>query len=394
MLLNRVILIFIIIVTGIFASNYGGNVSYALFYISLTAPLFAFAYTFYVYIRFRLYQEIGQRVVVKGDLTPYSFTLANEDYITFCSIKVNFLQDKSNIINGEAFQDYCLLPNESETMETKLRCNYRGEYYIGADSVDIMDFLYLFKITYPIKSKLKVTVLPRVVPISRLTLAPARKDVKNTPYLLQSVKDTMDLDTRKYQRGDSKKQIHWKVTAKKRELMSRNFITDPKLEMVVIMDLGQIKADELTKIVMEDKIIESALAISNYCKENHTKVDIYYDQNGLNKSVIGGGVDFELFYKQCISLRFYAERPLCNILDDVADDNVYERFYIIITHEITGELYQSCLKTAGKGNLLSILFVQDKLSSEEEAILISFKLAGIPVRRITREDEIGEVLNG
>lgn len=94
MFINRIIMLILIIASAIFASHYGGNVSYALFYMSLSVPVVSILYTFYVYIRFRIYQEIGQRLVVKGDFIPYSFTLANEDYITFRSIKVNFFHDK------------------------------------------------------------------------------------------------------------------------------------------------------------------------------------------------------------------------------------------------------------------------------------------------------------
>lgn len=173
MLVNRILLLVFIIASGVFASHYGGNVSYALFYMSLFIPAVSLLYTFYVYIRFRIFQEIGQRVVVKGDLIPYSFTLANEDYITFRSVKVNFLHDKSTISSAEDIREYCLLPGQSETMETTLRCNYRGEYYVGANTVDIIDYLYLFKITYPITSKLKVTVLPRVIQIPRIEFVPA-----------------------------------------------------------------------------------------------------------------------------------------------------------------------------------------------------------------------------
>ncbi len=392
MFINRILLLILIIASGIFASNFGGNVSYALFYTSLCVPIVSLIYTFYVYVRFRIYQEMGQRIVVKGDLIPYSFTLANEDYITFRSVKVNFLHDKSTIANVDDIREYCLLPGQTETMETKLRCNYRGEYFVGANTVDIIDYLYLFKITYPITSKLKVTVLPRIVQLSRLGIVPARKDVKNVPYLRNTEQDSMDIETRNYQSGDNKKQIHWKVSAKRNRLFSRKYITDPKSEAVILMDLKPVRKDSLTTVITEDKIIESALAITNYCKNNNTRVKVYYEQSGLKTAFIRGKADFDLFYRMSTGIRFNARAPLEEILMESRNNDLNNSFYILITHELTFELYKSMLVISESGNDMSLLLIQDNIGAGEEEFIKGLKLSGIFVRLVTREDEIGEVL--
>lgn len=392
MLLNRVIYIILIITSGIFASFYGGNVSYAFFYFSLILPVISLIYTFYVFMRFRIYQDIGQRIVVKGDLTPYAFTLGNEDHITFRSIKVNFLHDKSIILNTENMKEYCLLPGVSETMETKLRCNYRGIYYVGASSVDITDFLYLFRITYPVRSQVSVTVLPRVVQMDRLGIAPAQKDTKDLPFYMNQLHDTMDIVARKYQLGDSRKQIHWKATAKRNELLSRNFIANPKSETIIIVDLQRQNEDELTKYIIEDQIIESALAITNYFRNNNTNVSVYYEHSGLQKVEIRNKVDFDVFYKMCVSMSFNAKEPPEQNLHRIPYAFKQGSFVIVLTHNLTEELYRSMVNLSQQGNELALLLMRDKIDSDKEALLGDLKLAGISFRLITREDEIGEVL--
>ena len=392
MLLNRVILIIFIIASGIFASFYGGNVSYAFFYFSLLLPVISFVYTFYVFLRFRLFQDIGQRVVIKGDLVPYAFTLGNEDRITFRSIKVNFLHDKSIILNTENMKEYCLLPGASETMETKLRCNYRGIYYVGARSVEITDFLYLFRITYPVQSQVSVTVHPRVVQLDRLGIAPAQKDTKNLPYYMKQSHDTMDVVARKYQRGDSRKQIHWKTTAKRNELFSRNYIANPKSEAIIIMDLQTLKEDDLSTYIIEDQIIESTLAITNYFKNNNTNVSVYYDHRGLQKAEVRSKVDFDLFYQMCVSIHFNAKETPEQIMNLSRYACYQGSFVIIITHELTEELYYSMAELSQQGNELALLLMRDKVNPEKESLLGDLKLAGISFLLITKEDDIREVL--
>lgn len=387
---NRLILLLMIAGSGVLVSNYGGNAAYALFYGTFILPVVALFYTFYVYIRFRLYQEIGRRIVVKGDLTPYTFTIANEDYITYCSVKVNFLCDKSQIVHSLALQEYCLLPNTKETLETHLRCIYRGEYYVGAQSVEIVDFLYIFKITYPISSKLKVTVLPRVVSLKKIGFAPVQKDAKTQTFQLYKGMDAMDIESRKFQPGDEKKQIHWKITARRGEIYSRKFAPEPKAETTIFLDLSTISEEELVKLFIEDMILESVLAIANYYRENNNTVRIVYWQGGLQQTIIAGKGEFDHFYHACISFHFNIDYPIETL---VQDSLLYpgSGFHIIITHKLTEELYKTLLLAAEKGKDMALIFIADNKELKED-IIEGLRRHHIPVRIVFQEDNLEEVL--
>jgi uncharacterized protein (DUF58 family) len=234
MKINRFICVAAIIGSSIFASYYGGNLSYALFYLTLLLPVISFLYTVYVYFRFKIYQTIDSFLVVKGDWTLYSFVIANEDFITFRNVKVNFLSDKSTIEATNQVTEYSLLPSESERLETRIKCNYRGEYEVGVDSIEVTDFLYLFKITYPIGTKLKVIVLPRVVPLELLGIAPPEEDVKNPQRFSNNAEEELDTEVRKYYPGDSRKRIHWKASARMHELISRKYSIFQKQKLLFL----------------------------------------------------------------------------------------------------------------------------------------------------------------
>ena len=75
---SRLICVLFLIGTGVFASYFGGNIPYALFYLAIFIPIISFLYTLYVYIRFKIYQSMDNRTVVKGDWNRYSL-IANED---------------------------------------------------------------------------------------------------------------------------------------------------------------------------------------------------------------------------------------------------------------------------------------------------------------------------
>ena len=393
MKINRLIFAAAIIGSSVFASYFGGNISYALFYLSIFIPIVAFLYTLYVYFRFKIYQKMDSYLVVKGDWTVYSFVIANEDYITFRNVKVNFLGDKSTIEAAHQIAEYSLLPSESERLETRIKCNYRGEYCVGVDSIEVTDFLYLFSITYPISSKLKVVVLPRVVPLDQLGIAPPQSDVKNPLRAGNAAAEELDTEMRRYNSGDNRKQIHWKASAKMRELITRKYQHIPKAEIVLFMDLMMIKEDELKVVITEDKIIESVLAISNFYAQRGTPSQIIYDMDGNKEVDIHSKEDFNAFYKACVHIRFNSRISVDELLAERLLRGQEGIFCVVATHNLTKELYLAAMRAISNGNHICILLVSDDVSEKTKEMKDGMKLSGVVVYQIMSEDEIADILS-
>lgn len=394
MIITRVLSILFIIGSGIFASYFGGNISYALFYLAIFLPIISFLYTLYVYARFKIFQSMDNSIVVKGDWNNYSFIIANEDYIAFRNIKVNFLHSQSTIRKTEESMEYSLLPSDKERMETKLRCNYRGEYAVGVDSIQVTDFLYLFSITYPITSKLKVLVLPRIVSLEQLGIAPSLIDSKNPVRYSNTTEEELDTEIRRYHPGDNRKRINWKASAKANELLSRKYNQKPKAEVVLFMDLSKITEDELSVVIAEDKIIESVIAIANYYALAGTVSHIIYETDGIKQMPIHNKIDFNAFYKACVSIKFIAKTPIGELVArrlQRGDDSV---FYVIATTKLTKDLYISALKALAGGNRLCILFISDDISVNTKKLIADMKKAGADIYQIMSKDEIGDILTG
>ena len=390
---NRLILCAVIIAAGIFASFYGGNVAYALFYITLTVPAASILYTIFVYCRFCLYQKIEQKRVLKGELIPYEFTLSNEDVISYTNIKVNFFTDRSSVLDTGGKTEYLLLPGESNTLKTMLCCKYRGEYNVGVESVVITDYLFLFSITYPIITKLNLTVLPRVFSLDKLKISQDEQDPKKTNFHLSTSNEQLDTDVRKYSGSDSRKLIHWKASAKKHELLSRRYTDNAKTRIMLMMDLAPVKEHDLDKIIIEDKIIESTLSITDYYKNNSTNIVVCYDSSGLIKENISNVIDFEVFYQNCAYFNFNSKLKVENLLYQQITDNPENFFGIIITHSITSALYDTSMQAVSRGIDLTILFVSDDSSNSVKQLIQNFNSLGIRVFRINSDDSIIDVLS-
>lgn len=84
---NRIMYAVLLILVLVLASHYGGNIVYILLYTVILLPVFSLVYTFVVFRRFLIYQEIPTRITEKYTVLPYSLILENRDYFSFDNIR-------------------------------------------------------------------------------------------------------------------------------------------------------------------------------------------------------------------------------------------------------------------------------------------------------------------
>lgn len=389
MIKNRLILLLFIIGTAVFGSFYGGYVSYGLFYFSLSIPIISLIYLIYVYFSFRVYQLIGHKTVVKGEHISYRFILSNEFFLAFTNVRVTFKEDYSKVENISSDSSHCLLPGDRVEQETTLSCYYRGEYLVGAEYIYVTDYLNLFEMKYLAPSQITVKVLPRIVRLKHLKIATESegKNQKYNPVVMQRVPD---VEVRNYVPGDSRKMIHWKSAAKQQILMTRKYTVEPKTELVIIMDFRKKEIDEKKRVILEDKMIETCLSISDFYYRSNTPMKLIYDHKGINSMNVIKKIDFDQFFGLCTDVVFRAQNAIEQLME-YSNRIVHTRMYqLVITHFLTDELIRACYMNVQLGNDVVVIYVGDEPTS---SILdkIDNKITFI---NIGSEEDITQVLEG
>ncbi len=387
MLKRRLIIAALIIATGAFASFYGGSAR-TLFYIFLLIPLFSILYTVYVYVRFRIYQDAENKIIVKGEKTPYFFVLSNQDYISYTDIRVEFLEDFSTPQNMELNQSYCLIPGQRNEYHTEILCHYRGEYNIGVKSIVVTDFLGLMRIRYPVHLNIRMSVLPKITEIDRISLSPLDEDSKLLRFSHYSSTEPPDCETRKYITGDSVKLINWKISAKKRELYVRQSSDSHNTGVVLIMDMMKISADDYTRIIMEDKIIECALTTADYLVKKRVSLTVVYEQNDMIRSRIDTPEQLKIFYSKCAGIKFnstYSPEELYSTLPQ----SHMNGFVIFAVSRLTDKLCQICENIIRLDGDAAILLIGDS-GAEYSGILNK----QVIFKHISLHDEVCDILGG
>jgi len=387
---TRVICLVLIILSGVFASFFGGIIPYSLFYFSLMIPVVSFLYTFYVFLQFCIYQTVEKPTLVKKEISEYEYQIVNEHLINFESIRVNFFDDYSNILNTDNKEFYCLVPGDKIVRKTKICCNYRGRYHVGIKSVEIQDFLHLFSITYPLLTHFHVTVLPRIISVDKVDCLSWNQDHKVIRGFMKGEETERTSEVRTFLTGDEKRLIHWKASAKMGELMVRKVEAIPKPEIAVYMDCSN--NDNENNYQIYDQIIECALAIIWYSltKEQQGSC-LIYNRNGRTFYQIRNEMEFEEFYHQTVDLGFQERSSFLEFLkNDIALEERGKQV-VVITQKLEKEYLVFGTECMKRGILLSIICVQD-VTDEIKEWLPFFQDAGIHFVLLQPSDSVRKVL--
>lgn len=337
-------------------------------------------------MKFCIYQSIGCKTLVKEERVPYVFQLSNEGLFSYTRIRVNFMKDYSSVENMDQTTDYYLLPTDKINKETRLCCHYRGEYTVGIDFVTVRDYLNLFQFTYACDSAIHVKVLPRVLHISNLAIAPKIEDVKKQDYYIQTKQEIPDVEVRDYQPSDSLRKIHWKSTAKHGKLLTRKFTDEPKTQLVVFLDLK--KLTDKNRIIIEDKMIESVLAIVDYYVRNLFPVTVLLNTSGVKQIQVCNRDDFEQLYAVCSSVYFQSQVGGEILLTNALQQNTSHQHGMLLTATIDEDLSRAAYQYTEMGNELSIIVYGDFDMNEK----IHTMTSRVHMYQINNNDEVQDVL--
>lgn len=353
MWLRRFLFLLFIILTAVFASFYGGPLPYALFYLSLLLPLLSYLYLLYIYNRFRVYQLIDKKTLVKYESVPFRFILANEDYLTYAHIRVTFLDDYSSLEQVDASRGYTLLPGEREEHATTLMCRYCGNYRVGIDRIVLEDYFRIFRLSYRCPTPMEVHVLPRVLQPERLSLFSSATEGlrltnnQNSPF--------PDAETRSYQLGDSPRMIHWKAVARQGELLTRKQLPEPKPEQHIFLDLDLPALDADTYLPRFDRLAESTLAIADYYLRTKTPCNVYAGTGGQQRFPVHSQKDFDLLYAFFCSNERISGSSAAELLTAFSYNDITNTKCIIITTDPKPELAVACATLLDNGNHIAVL---------------------------------------
>jgi hypothetical protein len=394
MIKNRLIIFFIFTLSLILVFSYGEIVSYTLLCFTIFVPLFSIIYTIFVYFRFKVIQNIDKKFVVKGDSIKYNCEICNEDFILYPYIKAKFFSI-SNVFNQNIEDRYfSLMPNEKLSFSTELDCKFRGDFEIGIQYIEIEDFLGIFKIRYTPINYLSIKVSPRIVKLRRINFNSNYSSDSDTTFGINANESSIFSDVRKYVYGDSFRKIHWKYTAKYKELMSKNFQPSSDTNITVIIDIKKFGNNLYENLVLEDILIESVISLINYCLSNSLKINLLLYNGELIEIKCKNSQDFDNIYSIIDNINFIDDFNIDTVIDLYLKMNNNKSNVFLFSFNINYSLFDSVYEFILSGFPLSLVYVRylnEIFDNSKSEIIKNLSQLGMKKYEIKSCDEISSV---
>ncbi len=394
---SRILFVCLFIAALVFTYFNGGKVPYMLLYTMLLLPVVSVAYMLVIYLRFKYGQELDKKFVTKGDKVNFIFSINNEDFFIYPYLKISFYGSNTIFENQFQVKSFSLPPFSGRNYAFELQCNYRGNYEIGINSVEMEDFFGLLKFKYNVGEPKYVTVYPRIVYLEKFHL---KTDFMSEAHSILNTRDedmTTVSDVRKYQYGDSLKRIHWKLTARAQEVMVKKFQSTSETNTLMLLDLQKNNFSVGENIIIEDKLIEAVVAVLYYCLYKWIPVELVYFSDTLHSINAKNHLMFNEIYEMLAKVKFSDNVPVRALLEIYTDNALKSTNVMVFTSNLDYDLYNQIYKTSNSGYDVSLVYVSpEKISGirdqEAENILTSLPEIGIASYRIGIDDDIKEVL--
>lgn len=364
MRIRRLCLLGLWILSLVAISVRGGVISYGFFFGVTLIPVLSLLYILCVYLLFKIYQKIDSRSMVCGQPMSYFFVLQNESYFPFASISVRMYSSFSMVEDLPTDTEYELLAKDKCTFETKMTCKYRGEYEVGVKEIVVTDFLRLFRVTYPVSEPIKALVKPRIPKLSSVN------SLENLAVYLQ--RDTAraatepDVLVRDYVAGDALKQIHWKVSAREQALKVRKRIGEEKQGIALLFDTKRYSQKMHDFLPLENKLLETVLALGNFLTEKNVGYEVCYGQSGLKKMPVNNVRDLDALCEAVSGVMYRKDEDFAETLKDAVKSGItmQNKVLLLALHGLTPEIMQITEEIAETGMLLVLYVVTDEDMTE------------------------------
>ncbi|MCL2353427.1 MAG: DUF58 domain-containing protein [Defluviitaleaceae bacterium] len=280
---------------------YEDTMTYVALYMVLMLPIISLIFALISRKTLKITQGIEKPNTLKKQETRYVVRAKNKGIIPVASLKIKIEKDEDAIISYIDAQHTFLRFFETRDMSFTIISKYRGNYKIGIAKVYLYDFLGLFKLKKKCKATSMLTVAPIAVDVEPIPLGASASGTEGMKDLRKEEDYANISDLRKYHPGDGQKKVHWKVSAKKNELISKNFQSINKNTTALVIDNSKIiKYPREEALKLEDAMIEAFVSVAKYCIRSHQMCALYSLDNASDIY----SSDFEYLYQASCGIDF------------------------------------------------------------------------------------------
>ena len=367
MIKNRITYFLVLAVLVLLIFLYEDAITYTALFTVLFLPAASLALALLSRRRFAVEEFLTQDTIVKGEVVQYVFKVGNNSFLPCTSVRVRFKPGSAAIEADFVEQYFSIAPYKIHEVRFNIHAKYRGNFQIGVDVITMYDFLGLFRFHQPHSETLTLTVRPQVHELRTLPLADVEGgiDLAKNPFAQEDLSIISDL--RKYQPTDGYKKIHWKISAKRNELISKNYQHTGQSTTAVLVDnaiIDGIDGDIEDALAMEDHVMEGCVSVLAYCVRRQ-QITVLHHMGGE------GGItgDFDQLYRIASGINFGGEADDFDVfITDYSKMQADAENVVVIAKNVTEPVFGAAQTLRLLGNNVTILYFIEPEEDDLEKI--------------------------
>ncbi len=231
-------------------------------------------------------QRILPDKLSNGDENPIQFQIGNE-YLFPVSIKA--IDEIPFQFQKRDFEQFSRLKKgESKTFQYHLRPTERGTYSFGSLNVFAESNIGFLSKRYRFDENAEIPVYPSFLQLRKYDLIAFTNRLHQ--YGLKKIRrigHTMEFEQiKEYVQGDDIRNINWKATAKKSQLMVNQYQDEKSQPIYSIIDKGRVMKMPFDALSLLDYAINATLVISNIAIKKQDKAGMLAFSNKVENRVV------------------------------------------------------------------------------------------------------------
>ncbi|SDH87256.1 Protein of unknown function DUF58 [Pseudobutyrivibrio sp. 49] len=337
-----------LVLSIIFASYYGGPVSFAWLYGMLLIIPVSILYTILNYKFLNIFQEIEVYKVTKGEEHRYRVLFENAGIFPVHRMGMFTLDDRCSLYEIKNGQEISLDNHEKKELLSGITCKYAGAYNIGIDRISLTDPFYMYTVELDVQYNFRAIVRPQITDVAAKVLD-IENLINNTGLKSNRLyEDTPGSDMRPYYKGDSLNAINWKVSAKQGELMVRTPDKMEKRTVTILMEASNPpeSREDLEYLKKRDIFLEFVVSAAWHFGEQGVPVRLIYPSGDVKESTVDSRESFMDFYSIVADGIFYGSSKSFKEIQRLVEERrskVNEGDTWIIIREDPDEGESSCI---------------------------------------------------
>ena len=278
----------------------------------------------------------------------------------------------------------CAAPLKGREYRLNIECAHRGVSSMGVTRVSVTDIFGLFTFSKrPKDCMIRLEVAPKLFETQALAIPPGDTGP------MSRVMTTEDLASpafvREWEQGDTLKKVHWKLTARRRELMVRTYEESARPDFLILMDCAPVNAFSSRVPSFEDALCEQAASVALAQMQAGYPVRMPLASSQPREASGQTPAEIGAFLNALTWLRFDGRHPFDQIIALEMRRLQRTGALILITTHLNAALAELVLRIRANGVSVEYILVSDSAGSDHETLKKRLEGSGVSVKRVKPE---------